>query len=431
MKVLLVQPHPRPDFRQTRSVGRRPLTPPLNLPYIAALTPPDIEVAIVDEAVAEVDLDAGADLVGISALTMAAPRAYELAEAFRRRGTSVVLGGVHATVLPDEAQQHVDAVVVGEAEDVWPQLLTDFQSGALAPRYERCKPHDLRNLPVPRWDLVRPASYFTANVVQSTRGCPYRCQFCSIWRTAGGKHRCRPVEEVIREAAALDGRLLGFADADIASRPSYARKLFEALAPLGKRWVSDAGIGIARHPDLLQWAARSGCRILYIGFESLSQQGLKSAGKVQNLAVACREAIDRIHDAGILVGAGFIFGLDDDGPDVFERTVDFAISSKVDMADFHVLCPYPGTAVYDQLLSEGRILHRDWSRYSKYNVVYRPRQLSPEQLQAGCAWSWQEFYSAGSILRRLPARHLLKSWLNPVAFSLLNATLNREAARHG
>lgn len=430
MKLLLVLPRPYAGYRSTRSVGKRPLTPPLNLPYLAALTPEDIEVEIVDECVEAIDFEKSVDLVGISVLTMAAPRAYEIARVFRERGVRVVLGGIHPTLLPEEAGRHADAIVVGEAEGVWQQLLMDFRKGRMRRVYRRSDRPVLENLPTPRWDLVKKSAYVTTNVVQSSRGCPYRCNFCSIWRTFGKTYRHRPISDVIGEIRSFRGKLVGFADADVAGNPAYAEALFRALEPCGKYWVSDAGIRIAKHDRLLELAAKSGCKVLYIGFESLSRDGLKDAGKTQNLAMSYRDLIDRMHQHGIMVGAGFIFGLDTDGKDVFERTVAFAIDSRVDMADFHVVCPYPDTEIFARFQSEGRILETDWSKYSKYNVVYRPKRMSPEELQEGCYWAWKQFYATHSILRRMLSPHVFVPWTNALPYLLVNATLNREASQY-
>ncbi len=428
MKVLLILPHPYPEFRATQSLGKRPKTPPLNLPYLAALTPPDVEVEIVDESVEEIDFEKNVDMVGITVLTMAATRAYEIARLFRQRGICVVLGGIHPTVLPEETSQHADAIVVGEAEDIWQQLLADFRTGHLKEIYRRDERPSLENLPKPRWDLLNAKAYMTTNVVQASRGCPYSCNFCSIWRTFGRKLRYRPIPEVIAEIETFKGRLVGFAEADIIANSKYAAELFDALAPLKKWWISDAGIRITKDDRLLEKAARSGCKVLYIGFESISPEGLEQGGKRQNLKFEYKESVERLHQHGIMVGAGFIFGFDTDDKSVFEHTVEFAIDSKIDMADFHVLCPYPGTAIHEQLKRENRIFETDWAKYSKYNVVFQPKQMAPEELLEGCYWAWKQFYSASSIAHRFLSSHVFQSWINPFGHLGINLTLNREAA---
>lgn len=431
MKLMLILPNPYPGFVATRSLGKRPNSPPLNLPYLAALTPPDIEIEIVDETVGTIDFDARVDMVGISVLTMAATRAYEISREFRKRGICVVLGGIHPTVLPEEANRHADAIVVGEAEDVWHQLLTDFREGRLKRIYQSQARPTLKNLPKPRWELVKRSNYLTTNVVQVSRGCPYNCAFCSIGHTFGRTPRYRPVPDVIGEVQTVKGKLLGFVDADIVGHPSYAQQLFQALEPCKKYWACDAGISITKNERLLKSAARSGCKILYIGFESLSREGLREGGKHQNLGFDYRDSVAQLHKHGIMVGAGFIFGFDSDDRSVFERTLEFAIDTRVDMADFHILCPYPGTQVYAQLQRENRIFERDWSKYSKYNVVFYPKLMTPDDLLEGCHWAWKQFYSSNSVLRRFLSHHLFKSWIDPFGFLAINLTLNREASHYG
>jgi len=430
VKLLLILPNPYPGFKATRSLGKRSNLPPLNLPYIAALTPPDIEVKIVDENVDEIDFEEEVDMVGISVLTTAATRAYEIAREFRERGICVVLGGIHPTLLPEETSPHVDTIVIGEAENVWEQLLADFRKGKLRKTYRGKNYPQLDNLPKPRWELLKKNAYITTNVIQVSRGCPYHCNFCSIWRTFGRNPRYRPITDVIQEIETFKGKLVGFADADIIANPKYAKELFEALEPLNKLWVADAGLKIAKNNDLLKIAAKSGCKIVYIGFESILQDSLEQCGKFQNLKIQYRVSIDRLHQNGIMVGAGFIFGFDTDDKSVFERTVEFAIDCKVDMADFHVLCPYPGTGIYDQLKSEGRIFETDWSKYSKYNVVFQPKKMSPDALLEGCYWAWKQFYYPKSILHRFLSAHVFKSWINIFGHLAMNLTLNREAAHY-
>lgn len=403
---------------------------PLALSYVASLVPPDINVSVIDENVDEIDFEKPVDLVGISVLTMTAPRAYEIAKAYRKRGTPVVLGGIHPTVLPEEAAEHADAIVVGEAEEVWPKLLLDFQKGEMAKIYQRSEPCSLEALPRPRWDLMNKGAYLTTNVVQATRGCPYNCAFCTVPRFFGRKYRCRPVEDVIAEIASLDGKLLGFVDADITGNPVYAKKLFKALIPYKKIWAGDAGIKAADDPELLKLAAKSGCKGLFVGFESLSPASLQEAGKSQNVVEYYKEAIRRINQHGISVLSGFMFGFDADDESVFERTVEFAVESKILYADFNILCPYPGTTAYSKLLQEGRIIETDWTKYfGMYNVVFRPKQMSVETLREGCLWAWKEFYSSKAICKRFLSRPNFTSWVNPLAFFLLNIATHKGVSR--
>jgi radical SAM superfamily enzyme YgiQ (UPF0313 family) len=430
VELLLVNPALKRGHGAMKHEVGKLSSAPLALPYLASLVPPDIRVSIVDENVDEIDFDKPVDLVGVSVLTMTAPRAYEISAVYRERGTPVVLGGVHPTVLPEEVSKHADAIVVGEAEEVWQQLLADFQMGRMAPLYRRNGPCSLQALPRPRWDLMNKGAYLTTNVVQATRGCPYNCRFCSVSSVFGREYRCRPVDDVIKEIAALDGKLLGFVDADITGSPPYAKELFRKLAPFRKIWAGDAGMRVANDDELLSLAAESGCKGLFVGFESLAPESLREAGKAQNTVSYYKDVINKITDHGISVLAGFVFGFDTDDESVFERTVEFAVESKLLYADFNILCPYPGTAVYHKLHDEGRIIETDWSKYfGMYNVVFRPKRMSVEALREGCLWAWKEFYSAKSIFTRFLSRQNFTSWVNPLAHIVLNTATHRGISR--
>jgi radical SAM superfamily enzyme YgiQ (UPF0313 family) len=428
--LLLIMPAPRRGHGAMKHEIGRLSAAPMSLPYVAGLVPPDINVSIVDENVDEIDFEKEVDLVGISVLTVAAPRAYQISEKYRKQGTPVVMGGIHPTVLPEEASRHADAIVVGEAEGVWQQLLKDFQAGKLKKIYKRSSFCSMNAMPRPRWDLMNKSAYLTTSVVQATRGCPYDCSFCSVSSVFGSKYRCRPVQEVVDEIATLNGKLLGFVDADITGNPPYAKELFRTLAPLRKIWAGDAGMRVANDDELLRLAARSGCKGLFVGFESLSPESLQEAGKLQNTVENYRDTIKKIKDHGISVLAGFVFGFDTDDESVFERTVEFAIESKILYADFNILCPYPGTRFYRRMVEEDRLIETDWSKfYGMYNVAFRPKQMSVEALREGCLWAWKEFYSSQSILKRLMSRENFTSVVNPVGHLILNIATHRGISR--
>lgn len=424
MRVLLVQPGPADGasrYRESPVVGRARHAfnrhsrsrvrfgggnrlPPFALMVLAALTPPDIEVSIVDEWVDDIDFDRDIDLVGITLLTMAAPRGYEIADRFRERGVKVVLGGIHATAVPDEAQRHADSVVVGEAELVWSRLLADAAAGRLEARYRSDGFSDLRGLPIPRRDLVREDSYVSVNLVQTTRGCTNRCSFCSIHAIAGRKYRARPVDEVIAEIETLPCALALFADDNIVGDPDYAKRLFEAMIPLGIRWTAQATLAIADDEELLDLARRSGCAFLLIGFESLTPEGIRSIGKQRTNSVErYGEAVARIHSRGIGIAGTFVLGLDHDDTDVFARTAEFIQRSCIDVPTAGVLTPYPGSPLFERLRADGRLLHTDWSRYSHVagRVVYRPAKMTPEELEAGYRWVGERLYSLPAVASRV------------------------------
>ena len=374
----------------------------LSVLTVAAATPPGWEIEIIDEQVDDVDLDAPRDLVGITAMTATAPRAYQLCAEFRRRGVPVVLGGMHPTFLPDEAGRHADAVVLGEAEGIWPRLLADFRAGRLQPRYGASEPFDLSQLPrLPRHLVPRRPDYVTLNTVECTRGCPHRCQFCSIAAFHSQGQRQRPVASVIDEVSRLRGRNVMLIDDNLAGNRRYARELFTALAPLGKRWISQTTLDIADDPALVALAAASGCHGFFVGLETLSTDNLADVRKQFNRADQFKRQIDVLHRHRIGVETGIVVGLDHDRPDVFERTLRFTDEAGIDAVQVAVMTPLPGTPLFARMQHEGRIFDHNWEHYDYRHVVVHPRGMTPDELQAGADWLISEFYSPRRIARRV------------------------------
>lgn len=376
-------------FRHSQQMG---------LLYVAAAAPPGVDVRILDEHVEPLEVDAPADLVGITCMTPHAPRAYAIADAFRARGRLVILGGYHASFLPQEALQHADAVCVGEAEGILPRVIGDLARGKRGGVY-RNGAANLRRLPIPDRSLVRQGAY-AVEAVQASRGCPHACSYCSDSKFFRHRHRTRPVEAVVEELKGL-GRNLLFLDSNIIGDRSFAVDLFRAMAPLGKRWVSQCSIKIADDDELLSLAADSGCRGLFVGFETVSQANLESLHKRHNVVARYAEQVQRLHDRGIAVLAGLMFGMDDDGEDVFERTLDFLFRARIDAINPFVLTPFPGTKLFATLDAAGRIIDRDWRHYDFTHAVFHPTHMTPEALVAGRELVLREFYSTGRTIGRL------------------------------
>jgi radical SAM superfamily enzyme YgiQ (UPF0313 family) len=399
--------------------------------YVAACLPPHVEPRIVDEDVEPIDFDTDADLIGISFMTYNAPRAYAIADRFRReKGKPVIFGGYHPTLLPEEALQHADSVCIGDAEPNVPRMMEDFVAGRLQAFYcSELVP--LAGLPWPRRDLTRRQHYAPVDVIQATRGCNRRCTFCSVAAFHRNRLRCRPVAEVVEELKTL-GRYILFMDDSLTGDRQYARELFTAMIPLDKRWFSQCGIGIAQDEELLRLASRSGCRALFVGLESLSQENLRSWKKRGNIGRDYLAAVQRLHAAGIAVYTGFVFGADGDTPDVFPRTLDFLLEANVDCLQATRLTPFPGTPLFAEMDQQGRILDRDWRHYDFGHVVYEPRHMSRETLDQGVAWVQSQFYGRRSIARR--AWHSL-GYLEPTmvlrAFLPLNLGYRRKMAVDG
>ena len=398
---------------------------PLALATLAALTPPDIDVGFSDDQIHPIDLNdgfQGADLVAISVMSKTAYRAYQIADACREKGIKVVLGGIHPTVLPEEASAHADVVVVGEAEILWPRVIADFQANRLQRFYRQDGVVDMNHSPVPQRGIFKShsRSYVPLDVVQTTRGCPFDCDFCTVNPVFGSRFRMREIEKVVAEVQGLTRWGILFADDNVIGNVPYFQKLFTALEPLKLRWIGEASLAGLDNEQNLKILQKSGCKALFIGFESLSPQ-LKTIGKPQNNPARYGEVIRKLHDHGIIAYAAFIFGFDFDDPSVFERTVEFAIANKVILAQFAILTPYPGTRLYTRLQAEGRLLQDKWWLMPNQEILaphFRPQLMEPEQLREGWKWAWREFYSFSSIWKRKDFWPALHPYLAYLPFNL-------------
>ncbi len=395
------------------------------MPYLAAFVPSHWTVRHVDEAVEPIDFTVHADLVAITFHTPSAPHAYNIASRFRERRIPVALGGPHVTLLPEEAQQYGDAIFVGEAEMLWPQFLADFENGYFHNRYSCTAPPSLDQVPESRKDLFHRRDY-TSGVLFATRGCAFRCDFCTLAVMYKRCIRKRPVEAVAREYAAFRGKIIILWDDNIASDIEYAKEMFRALIPHNKWWSSQASIHAAEDPEFLELAARSGCKQLFLGLESISQESVDNVSKNFNRVHRYAEAIDRIHACGISVQAGIVFGFDGDSETIFSETLDFLEAAGVQNATFNILTPFPGTRLYERLDAEGRILSRDWTRYNgRADVVFQPKQMTPEALLQGYRQANQRFYSWRSIAKRLRRSRVQLPWTLPLNLAYSYA-LNRD-----
>lgn len=403
MRITLISPK-GPLYRHRGGIfGRSLRYMPLTLPTLAALVPQELgaELTCIDEGIAAVPEDLDTDLVGMTVITGTAPRAYELAADFKRRGIPVVLGGPHVTLVPDDAQPHADALVVGYAEDEWPRLLRDFAAGRLQPRYVQSPTLDLAGRPWPDRSVLPRRRYLTSHVFEATRGCVHKCDFCVVPAAWGRKPLQKPVDEVVADLVRQRTRRAVFVDLNLIADREYAARLFEELIPLGIEWYGLATVLLTDDEPLLDLAARSGCRGLLMGFESLSPADLRRSHKSFNHPDRYRQVVQALHARRISLQGCFVFGLDGDGPEVFEATARFAVEAGIDLPRFAVLTPFPGTELFHRLTAEGRILSRDWKLYDGQHAVFQPLHMTPHELERGTERAWRLAYSWRSMARRL------------------------------
>jgi radical SAM superfamily enzyme YgiQ (UPF0313 family) len=378
--------------------------PMLGLTLLASLFPKTYEVKIINEAIEEVDFNDHVDLVGITGLTCVIKRAYTIADRFRERGVKVILGGVHPSLLPDEAKEHADSVFIGEAEGVLEKVLQDLEAGKLKPYYKNREWSDLKGMPLPRRDLLSKRYRPFFKVIETTRGCPNRCEFCSIPIINGRRYRVRPLEEVDRELHAMvqkKGEYIFLADDNVTARRDYALGLFDVFKYHQVKWMGFTTMQIAKDEELLKKARESGCISLFIGFESLLQENLDGVSKRFVDAKELSNWVKTIQHHQIGIHGSFIFGFDGDDLSIFKKTVEFVQKNNIELPTFSILTPFPGTPLQKRLEEEGRIFDRNWSHYDMSHVVFKPRKMTAQELQEGYLWAQKYICAPRSILKRL------------------------------
>ncbi|MDJ0847191.1 MAG: radical SAM protein [Myxococcota bacterium] len=400
MRVKLILP----ALTEAKSPYYRPikysLFPPLGLATLAGHLRDEDDAVIQDEHVEELDLDDEPDLVVIQVYITSARRSYEIADRYRAKGVHVCLGGLHVTSLPEEARPHADTLFLGPGEDTWPAFLADHRAGRAKPLY-RSRQRTLEDLPPIRRDLIRRSLYLVPNSIVVSRGCPHHCGFCykDAFFEGGRGFYTQRVDAALGEIERLPGRHLYFLDDHLFGNERFAAGLFAGMRGMGRLWQAAGTVHSVLRPGLLESAVDCGLRSLFVGFETLDPRSLAAQRKPQNLHRDYAAAVRRLHDLGVMVNGSFVFGMDEDDPAVFARTVEWAVEQGIETATFHILTPYPGTALFRRMQAEGRILHRDWDRYDTRHVVFRTRGMTAEQLEAGYWGAYRDFYAWGSILR--------------------------------
>lgn len=405
---------------------------PITLALLAALVPPELEakLCIYDETAGAIPLDLDADVVAITCITGTAPRAYRYADYFRSRGATVLLGGVHPSLLPEEAARHADSVLVGLAEDTFPKALRDYAAGRLAPLYRQSGQTTIENRPLPRKDLLNKKRYITLNTVEAIRGCCHSCTFCAYPTAFGKALYKRPVADIIAEIKTLKGKFVLFPDVNLIADRAFAVELFTAMAPLKKWWMGLTTTVISQDEELLALMRKSGCKGLLIGFESVNQATQQDIRKGMNQVDEYKSLMDALHHSGIMVMGCFAFGSDEDRPDVFRRTLQLCEEAKIDLPRFSVITPFPCTEYYRELEAEGRITERDWALYDVEHVVYRPKHMTAARLMEGMDEVWRGAYSWKSILRRIDWKNFHRLFAMYFVYLLANRGYRQYAKKY-
>ena len=400
MTVKLIQP--RMNKRPMDTDLKLHMAPPLGLLTVASVIRPEHRVSVENENIGPVDLNDRPDVVGLSVTVDVLPRAMEIARGYRSRGIPVVAGGVHVTTAADTIPEDAfDALCIGAAEGTWPEILRDLAKGTLQKRY-RCRgPLRGEDLVSPAYDLIRSQPYLYCNVVHSSRGCPFRCDFCY---NSGEEHQYinRPIRDVLADIRATGQRHILFIDDNFAGNRAWTREFLQTIRPMKLRWNAAVSLDAAGDPELLDLMRDSGCRSLFIGFESIHPQSIRSVHKGQNRIEEYEQAVTEIHRRGIMINASFVFGLDGDTPETFPATLRWIVKNRIETVTSHILTPYPGTVLHERMKAEGRLLTDDLSQYNTAHVVFRPKDMTAEELYKGYLWMYRQIYSLKNILRRRP-----------------------------
>jgi radical SAM superfamily enzyme YgiQ (UPF0313 family) len=418
MKIKMILP----ALTEAKSPFWRPikysLFPPLGLATLAAYCNDDDVIDLQDEHVEEIILDDEPDLVVIQVYITNSKRAYAIADQYRGRGIYVCLGGLHVSSLPGEAQYHADSIFIGPGEDIFPIFLNDFRRGNAKKKYLN-KQRNIENIPPVRRDLIKRNHYLVPNSIVVSRGCPHHCSFCykDAFYEGGKSFYTQKVEAALAEIERLPGKHLYFLDDHLLGNKKFAEELFSGMKGMNRLFQGASTVDAILHGDIIEKAAEAGLRSIFVGFETLSQNNLSQGNKKQNLGKDYEKAIKRLHSLGIMINGSFVFGLDDDDKDVFKRTVDWGVQQGLTTSTYHILTPYPGTALYKEMESQGRILHYEWEKYDTRQVVYKTMGLTETELKKGYEWAYRSFYSWSNIAKASMVHHDIKSKLQHFAYA--------------
>lgn len=415
MKIKLIQPAMRRRPMDTKLKTR--MSPSLALLTLANLTPKEHEVIIENENVEKIDFDEQVDLVAITVTVDVMDRAVEIGKKFQKRNVTVVAGGIHITADPEGASKHFDAICIGMAERVWAKMLQDKENNLLKKIYYDMESIEGKEIISPNYDIIDNKKYLYTNIISTSRGCPFRCDFCyNSCKDSLKTYINRPIEDVIKDIKALKTRHIMFIDDNFIGNPKWTKELLKEIKTLKLKWNAAVTSNIVDMPQLLDEMKESGCQSLFIGFESINSKSIDSVHKVQNSVERYEKLVDEVHKRGIMINASFVFGLDEDDTSVFKNTLEWIVKNKIETVTSHILTPYPGTKLYSSLLEENRIVDFNLSNYNTAHVVYKPQNMTSEELYKGYLWIYKEVYSFKNIMKRLPKSK--KQWIPYLAFNL-------------
>lgn len=414
MRIKLIQPAMLPRPMDTKLKTR--MSPSLALLTIANLTPKEHEVIIENENVEKIDFDEPVDLVAITVTVDVMKRAEEISKEFRNRSVTVIAGGIHITADPESAINSFDAICVGMAERVWAKILKDKEENLLRKIYCDMENIEGKEIVSPAYDIIDDKKYLYTNIISTSRGCPFKCDFCyNSCKDSLKTYINRPVEDVVKDINALKTKHIMFIDDNFIGNPKWTKKLLQEIKPLELKWNAAVTSNIVDMPELLDEMKESGCQSLFIGFESINSRSISSVHKVQNSVNRYEKLVDEIHKRGIMINASFVFGLDEDDASVFKNTLEWIVKNKIETVTSHILTPYPGTKLYSSLMEQDRITDYNLSNYNTAHVVYKPNNMTAEELYNGYLWIYKEVYSFKNIMKRLPESK--KQWIPYLAFN--------------
>ncbi|WP_315070104.1 radical SAM protein [uncultured Clostridium sp.] len=416
MKIKLIQPAMLPRPMDTKLKTR--MSPSLALLTIANLTPKEHQVKIENENVERIDFNEPVDLVAITVTVDVMNRAVEIAKEFQKRGITVIAGGIHITADPEGAVNSFDSIIVGMAERAWAKVLKDTENNSIKKVYYDMENMEGKEIVSPKYDIINNKKYLYTNIISTSRGCPFKCDFCYNSCTNTLKtYINRPIEDVIKDIKTLKTKHIMFIDDNFIGNPKWTKELLKKIKPLKLKWNAAVTSNIVDMPELLDEMKEAGCQSLFVGFESINSKSIESVHKVQNSVKRYEKLVDEIHKRGIMINASFVFGLDEDDASIFKSTLEWIVKNKIETVTSHIMTPYPGTKLYSALLEENRIVDYNLSNYNTSHVVYKPKNMTAEELYNGYLWIYKEIYTFKNIMRRLPKSK--KQWIPFLAFNFL------------